>query len=252
MQIGKKDDFEITSVADLVSHIGSFEKRHIAQWFFRGHSKLEYKLIPSLYRLRHVLDEAFSDWDELEKFLLLKFRQEGAQYFDTRNLNEEDLLSLAQHHGLPTRLLDWTTNPLIALYFSVENNYKMDSNIWCMGFPSTNNCHSEGTFFSQRLDLLKNGIIIFPHQIDSRIVNQGGCFTVHDSETPLNEDERYKDLLTFNKIIIPSQFKKEIRAELFDMGIHASFIYPNLDSLASRLIYELNETHFRKTCLNDF
>lgn len=251
MQIGKVEDTEIKSVSSLVSHISDFEKRHIAQWFFRGHSKSEYKLIPSLYRLKHVLDESFSNWDDLEEFLLLKFRREGAQYADTRELNKEDLLCLAQHHRLPTRLLDWATNPLIALYFAVESNYESDSDLWCMGYPSTNNCLSEGTFFSQRLDLVRDDFILFPHHIDSRIINQSGCFTVHDSDTPINEDISYEDILVFNKIVVPKCYKRIIRAELYDMGIHASFIYPSLDSLASKLMYELTETHHRKTCFKE-
>jgi hypothetical protein len=248
MQMGKTTDTQINSVSAFVSHVGSFERRHIAQWFFRGHAKVEYCLVPSLFRLQRVLKESFRNWDDLESFLLLAFKREAAQHIDSSHLNEEDWLCLAQHHRLPTRLLDWTTNPLIALYFAVEGDYQDDADVWCLGFPSTNNCWEEGTFFSQRIDLIKGGFIHFPRHIDKRIVNQGGCFTVHNSATPLNEESDYKDFLTFNRIIIPSHSKKHVRAELYDMGIHASFVYPGLDSLASRLVYELTETHFRYTC----
>jgi FRG domain len=249
VQIGKTTDTPIDSVSSFVSHVGSFERRHIAQWFFRGHPRSEYRLVAGLFRLQKVLKESFANWDDLESFLLLAFKREAAQYVDSNQLSEEDWLCLAQHHRLPTRLLDWTTNPLIALYFAVEADYQNNADVWCLGFPSTNNCLEEGTFFSQRTTLIKEGFIHFPRYIDERIVNQGGCFTVHKSAIPLNEESEYNDFLTFNRIVVPSSAKKSVRAELYDMGIHAAFIYPGLDSLASRLVYELTETHFRYTCL---
>lgn len=251
MQIGKTDEIEIKSVPSFVSHVGKFERRHIAQWFFRGHARAKFLLVPSLFRHRKVLEESFQNWEELESFLLFAFKREGAQYIGTQQLADEDWLCVAQHHKLPTRLLDWTTNPLISLYFAVENDFAEEAHVWCLGFPSTNNCLPVGTFFSQRIDLVRSGLILFPRHVDNRIINQGGCFTVHESEIPLNEDEKYKDILTFNRIIIPSCAKKSIKAELYDMGIHSSFIYPSLESLASRLKYELTEMHFRHSCLDE-
>jgi hypothetical protein len=249
IHIGKIDDTWIDSVPSFVSAIAQFERRHIAQWFFRGHTKAEYELVPGLYRLNRVRDESFASWEDLEKFLLLAFQREAAQYIEGQSLSFEDWICLAQHHRLPTRLLDWTTNSLIALFFAVESNYETEANVWCMGFPSTNNCMPEGTFFSQRKSLLDSNFILFPRHIDERIINQGGCFTKHDSEVPLNKREEFGGLLTFNRFRIAPKHKKEIRAALYDMGIHVSFIYPSLDSLASRLHYELTEVHARHTLL---
>jgi len=248
MDIGKKDDTQINNVPEFVAHIASFERRHIAQWFFRGHAKNTFQLIPGLYRLEKVLNESFSSWEDLETSLLLSFKREAVQFLDTSNLTDSDWLCLAQHHRLPTRLLDWTSNPLISLYFAVESEDNEDADVWCLGGYSTNNCHPEGSFFSQRTTLVKEGFIHFPRHLDDRIVNQGGCFTVHNSPLPLNEQSDFKKYAIFNRIIIHKHSKNQIRAELYDMGIHASFIYPGLDSLASRLVYEMTDTHFRPTC----
>jgi FRG domain len=252
IQIGKKPDEEIDSVSSFVKIISEFEKRYIAQWLYRGHTKSEYKLIPSLFRLKNVLENSFLSWDELEKHLIREFKREATQHLDHRRLTKIDWLCLAQHHKLPTRLLDWTRNPLIALYFATENNYESNGDVWCMGFPSTNNCHPNGTIFSQKKDFnFCDDLIIRPRHIDSRIINQVGCFTKHEDETPFDEDLNFREFFVFNRIRINAGSKNKIRMELYDMGIHVSFIYPNLDSIASRLVYEITESHFRHSEIED-
>lgn len=247
----KKIDTWIDSVTVFVEVLSKFERRDVAQWFFRGHSKNCYELVPSLFRLTDVKDESFSDRDDLERFLLKAFKRESVQYLDHKPDTDLDWLVLAQHHRLPTRLLDWTTNPLIALFFAVEDNCDEDADVWCMGFPSTNNCHPEGSYFSQRKNLIESEFILFPSHLDDRIVNQSGCFTVHRHKAPLNDDKELSDFLSFTRIGIASTFKKKIRSELYDMGIHTSFIYPSLDSLSERLKYELTERNFRYTCVDE-
>ena len=140
-------------------------------------------------------------------------------------------------------------NPLVALFFSVEKDKEFDSNIWCMGFPSTNNCLEYGSIYSQRKTLRQVDFVRFPGHINDRIINQDGCFTLHDSETPLNQDPNNTQLITFNKIVVNKINKDKIQSELYDIGIHKSFIYPGLDSLAERIKYEINANNYRKTCL---
>jgi hypothetical protein len=239
-------DTKIESVSSFVSDLAKFERRHIAQWFFRGHSDSNWILVPGLFRLKKEREESFSNWEDLEAFLFAAFKREAAQFLPAIVGTElEDLMCLGQHYGLPTRLLDWTTNPLIALFFAVESDDERNADVWCMGFPSTNNCQPSGTYFSQRCTLYGTDFILFPRHIDSRIINQGGCFTKHADEVPLDQQGGVASLCTFNRFTIEAGLKSQIRSQLYDMGIHISFIYPGLDSLAKRLRYELTGVHSR-------
>jgi hypothetical protein len=101
---------DIDNVGDYIARIRQFEQRHIAQWFFRGHSDNSFKLVPSLYRLS--LEETFATWDDLERYMMDAFKRESIPFLEHIPADEMEWLALAQHYGLPTRLLDWTSNPI--------------------------------------------------------------------------------------------------------------------------------------------
>jgi len=241
---------EIKSVIDYLGHVRSFEQQQIAQWFFRGVKDATYELIPSLFRIN--INNSFANWKELEDYILRIFKRESRPLLNTIPLDEIELITLAQHHGLPTRLLDWSTNPLIALFFAVERFDKnIDSAVWCYGFPSTNNCHPESTRIDRRLTLEKEKIIIFPNHISPRITNQSGCFTEHklpegrDKFIPFNNGQN--DLGLFENLTIKKDFQKEIMNQLYDLGYHHGLIYPGLDGLSKKIKYEASTTHVRST-----
>src|ERR1700686_3047090 len=70
-----------------------------------------------------------------EQRLFAEFRRRSAAYLDATNRDDWDMLAIAQHHGMATRLLDWTDNPLVALWFAVrEGSQQSDSVVWCFPF----------------------------------------------------------------------------------------------------------------------
>ncbi|MCP1382283.1 hypothetical protein [Runella salmonicolor] len=99
-------------------------------------------------------------------------------------------------------------------------------------------------------DIYEN--IIFPSHIDSRITNQSGCFTIHEIPKdnnpfiPINKNPRIS-VDTFIEITIDKDIKKDILNELYYVGIHRGFIYPGLEGLTSRLKFEIETTHNRRT-----
>jgi hypothetical protein len=236
----------VEDVAQYVLEIGRFEHRHVAQWFFRGHSRREFQLIPSLFRLDASGMYRQDQWDGLEEYMMQSFKCEATPYLVQQPEDELDWLSLAQHHGLPTRLLDWSTNPLMALFFSVERDSESDADVWCFGFPSTYNCQSNSTYAARRLSLRRIGVVYFPRHLSPRVTNQSGCFTYHTSASPLNE-EKELDGCEFVRIQIPSQKKSEMLDQLYNLGIHRGLIFPGLEGIAERLKYEVTQRNFRHT-----
>ena len=92
--------------------------------FFRGQSSSEYKLIPSIGRLFKEGQERVLI--QYERDIFEDFKRKYSLFTDARPKNDKEFLFLAQHYGLPTRLLDWTFNPLIALFFACCSNFEKD------------------------------------------------------------------------------------------------------------------------------
>ena len=98
--------------------------------YYRGQTKSVddgYNLTPSVGRFTHLHSVGLARLEDLEREVLETFRNHLITYVDHRPENDWELLSLAQHHGLPTRFIDWTTNPLVALYFSLRERHEADT-----------------------------------------------------------------------------------------------------------------------------
>jgi FRG domain len=184
-----------------------------------------------------------------EGTLVEEFKRQSAFFLSASTTPHSDLewLALAQHHGLATRLLDWSESPLTALFFAVEPTSLEDGieNAEAVVWSFTGS-RLEGDCLGKRLDDLDDlveqvGIrIYFPPHISNRFVAQQGCFTVHSlrpSFRPLEEalsaekDPQYH----LAKFIVPSECREKIKEELYRLGTNYVSLFPDLDGLCQKL-----------------
>lgn len=225
---------QLTSVQQLLDNqCTRYFKESRGIWVFRGHSNIKFKLIPSVGRDRHH----YKSRDIYEKSLFDIFKREAHGYADSLPLDPWELLSLAQHHGLPTRLLDWTHNPLAALYFTVYNNHKLDGEFFAL--------HSSTRVAADTLSespfLITQPMKYYPNTVTPRIRAQEGLFVAFSNvEQPLDLPLR-KDWM-LERFIVPARYKEKIRYQLFRLGVHDSSLFPGIDGLSARLKWQHSVT----------
>lgn len=192
---------------------------------FRGHKKSEYQLIPKIARYKKF--QKIETLLKEEKYMLNLFKRYSIPYLDYKPKNDFEWLASAQHHGLPTRLLDWTRNPLVAAFFAVEENHDGDSSFYIY----TNSSHLKINDELNPLNLKKSVIKYIPDHFNDRIVAQSGLFTIH--KNPLEEfnDKNLK------KIIISNACRKDLKKTLYRYGIHRGSLFPGLDGLSKHIEY---------------
>ncbi|MEA2711090.1 MAG: hypothetical protein QOF78_3691 [Phycisphaerales bacterium] len=168
-------------------------------------------------------------------------------------------LSLAQHHGLPTRLLDWSFSPFVALHFATHDfeNFDTDGVVWCVDYVSANKMlparlrkllrREQADVFTaellerdaqslQALDRLapKKPFVLFlePPSLDDRIVNQFALFSMISSPTAQMDDWIRAHKPFAQKIVIPAKMKWEVRDKLDQANITERVLFPGLDGLS--------------------
>jgi len=164
--------------------------------------------------------------------MLNQFRRAALQFLDRTTVqNQWDLLAVAQHHGLPTRLIDWTTNALVAAFFASQPspNGKRDGEIIAVeareiGFYRPDDPNEDAPFTIRR-----DGFLYTP-ALATRIIAQRGLFSIHPLPTKpwrlRNKTDRF---------VVPSEMKGDFQRSLFSMGVDAAFLMADLDGLARTL-----------------
>ena len=203
------------------TEIGTFEEFHelitsfSSSSIYRGVCDHKYTLKTSLGRKRNIQTK---DIFAIEAKMMRLFKAHSTAYIGSKPNNEWEWLALAQHHGLPTRLLDWTRNPLVALFFATFS-HRLNGAVYVL--KNVMDIVDPETTPYEMSDVG----VYYPSHITSRITGQSGLFTSH----PLPEEEYKSD--NIEKIIIKYNKKSQLVTELRKYGVHRASLFPDLDGL---------------------
>jgi hypothetical protein len=236
---------EIASLSDFFS-VFHFLLEPGKIFWFRGHSDLTYKLAPSALRYPTVneRERALGLVTEVKRFLGMKLNRPPAA--------DDNLgwMQVAQHHGLPTRLLDWSQNAAVALFFACSENPDKDGLVSILNPTELNqavNAKFPRIMDNERdADLIrpyfklggrinrrgKRTIALNPTWNTERIALQHGCFTLHGSRNFELDHSQASSLLY---VPILRDHKESLLSELERVGIGEMFIFPEPEHVCSYL-----------------
>src|SRR5215211_2540826 len=183
-------EIKIHTFTELHEVIAPYDERTI---IYRGMKSVKYPLIPKIGRI--VPPPSIGSREANEQEILRLFKERALRFIDFTPTSDWDWLALGQQHGLPTRLLDWTNNPLVACYFAVEEPSEDDSVIYAY----QNRSYIDVEEYTEPFRYRGVGKFI-PRHISPRITNQGGLFTIHPKPYEQFESEAIEKLIILNRI----------------------------------------------------
>ena len=228
----------IKSITEFVEYVRNKEPSII----WRGQSDFDWDLIPSAFRvLKNTMKQDKRDVaknkevnavEKTEKTMLKLFKRQALPHLTNIPPRDDNWqwLALAQHHGLPTRLLDWTESAITALFFAVErqNNGGKDSAVHFFELHSEIPDEIDDPFIISSVCLYR------PPHIATRITVQRSCFTVHPKSYLIDQYKMPSPEET-GLMKIPYKYREEIRNSLYKLGINRSTLFPEADYIAKEI-----------------
>lgn len=270
----------ISSVADYLSAIKALKSYYPAgmfmnnpvvdQFLYRGLSDEAYELLPGIFRKCHhtvenrtIANKSYLSWTT-EKDLLMTFVQEASTYLSISIDQLHKWAEYAQHYGVPTRFLDWSTNPLVSLYFACRDKTDKDAVVWMLHKTnyvrfSLKDAKAPGDTVSKIINDLISGqsdfqypLLYTPLYVDARMSAQGSYFMVWGKkefslEQMMSDERLWMDLperdtgmrvfgseqqeAALFKFRIHADRKQPLLHELDMIGINEKTLFPGLDGI---------------------
>lgn len=274
---------EINSFEEYLLYIKNYCKKNKGELWYRGHNSNTWQLKPNLYRGAKMLTGSSDEIVTLEydfvnfkkEFYKLKKEIIKESLFDISKLNDFHIMFIAQHYGLLTPILDWTTDPLVALFFAMdgytykENEFPViyilkpglcNANSYLVRSDKTNITEplcidGMNKYFDRWVDDLNNSpanyipIAIFSEiDFSHRICRQSGKFTLHGALGPLNfswNDIAIGDEKLVDAIKINPEAVKEIEEYLAVLNINKKSIYRDVSTKLDNICNEIKEQELK-------
>jgi len=250
---------------EYVQLVEKLQRNHTSPLWYRGVGCASFELLPSLYR--HSSKTSVTDLARLESQLMTRFRQRSIPLHSRSLLDDWDALFFMQHYGVPTRLLDWTENPFIGLYFAVmsapytrrlrgQPKFLEDAAVWILD-PAGWNRHSlrhqsyDGEALTPGDDSLKgfkpapsfagmnkHPVALYGAHNSPRIVAQRGVFTIFGQNTKamerVFETEQFPGDCLIKAVLKRSRIFN-FRRSVLTYGVCESVVFPDLEGLAKEI-----------------
>lgn len=253
------------SLTEFVGLIESLQTKTQHSLWYRGCGRDDHKLLPSLYR--HPDQTTIQQIARLEQKLMIRFRQRSIPMQPRPFTDDWDVLFFMQHYRIPTRLLDWSENPFVGLYFAVmsahfeltstgRQKFETSAAVWILN-PVLWNRHAlrhqsyDGGVLTQGDGALKgyqpqqtfeemnkSPVALFGAHNSPRIVAQRGVFTIFGQNTAALETLFEKDSFPddcLHKVVLSKGNLLRLKNSILDHGVTESSIFPDLEGLAQEI-----------------